>query len=297
MKYLTLLILFVFVGCGSASEEIDLDPSLEPGGSNNQSSIVEKDAPETPIAQEPSEEENMIDPPSETRNRKFRRSDVPQSLLADIERRLQPSRYMARNCVSASYKGYEGLPVERCQYTMRDGSKGTVYMLNPNPLQLAVWIKDSCQYIGKNVESCGKKLFRSVLFASGGQFPIAGMVYEDLNGNGKSESYAFRHGITVKISSIGTGSERKLSRSQMNDALYAPVVRTYRFARIVSTTREQYYSYMNREGIEPIDVGGSSTNKRKNSWMDVSKYLYTIAWGNKTNVMMRAWANSNRSKL
>lgn len=303
------LLLIALVGCGYVED--DLSPELEPG-SGNQSSITdgdtidndddssdslptspeEDDIPSEPCLEGCDEPDGNVEEKNE-----ITRSEIPAALMNEIDRKLQASRYMAKNCFKSEYPGYEGLPVERCSYTMRDGAKGEVFMLNADSLQIAAWIKDSCEFINKDVTSCGLKLFKSVLFASGGQFAVAGMVYEDLNGNGKSESFAFRHGVTVKISSFGTGSERKISNSQMQDALWASPVSTYRYARIVSTTREQYYAYMNKIGVEAIDVGTSATGKRKNSWMSVIKYLYTSSWGKRANPLMRAWANSNKSRL
>ena len=181
---------------------------------------------------------------------------------------------------------------------MRDGANADVVMLNADAPKLARWIMDSCRFIGKNNNSCYENLLRSVIFASGAQFAVAGVVYEDLNGNGRSESYVFRDGVTVKVDSVGTGSESRLSAGQVRASLTEPVRFTYRFARIVSTTREQYYRYMAQIGVEPIDVGSSSpASARKNTWMDVIRWTYQQAWNSERNILMRAWAVSNRSRL
>ena len=49
----------------------------------------------------------------------------------------------------------------------------------------------------------GKKMFQHILGQSGGQFPVAGVVYEDIiPADGVNEIYCFRDGVTVSVEGV-----------------------------------------------------------------------------------------------
>ena len=119
------------------------------------------------------------------------------------------SRYMEQNCVAASYPGWEDLPLKECTYSVKgsnDPVKKTakVIMLNAEPDQLARWVVSTCiEVVGSATNKCTKAIGSQIIGQSGAQFPIAGIVFEDiLPANGKYEVFAFRNGVTVRIHGV-----------------------------------------------------------------------------------------------
>ncbi|MFC2123614.1 hypothetical protein ACFLU5_02285 [Bacteroidota bacterium] len=211
------------------------------------------------------------------------------NLLGD---RVTKTRYMEKNCKSCEYPGWEGFDTKRCTYSVidDDGTNKTadVVLLNPNNEKLAKWLITTCKtVIGELNKEDIEKLIVHIIGQSGGQFPVAGIVYEDiLPADGTFEIFCFRNGVTVEIEGIVHRGTEQPTKEQIEISLYGNVIKVFRYARIQSTTPQQY---INNGG--KVDVGNN--DERKSAWMDVIKQLYQEAWNGDFNELMIAWAKEN----
>ncbi len=211
-------------------------------------------------------------------------------VLRLLDKTLFKSRYMEQNCQDFTYPDWEGFPTKKCTYSVKD-SNGTiktaeVVMLNPSEEKLARWIITTCKMVkGQVKDQDVKKLVDKVIHQSGGQFPVAGIVYEDIGPNnipdGEKKVYCFRNGVTVSVNDISNGSANQPNKAQIDSSLYGEVIKVHKYGRIISTTREQY---LNNGGSEEV------TGTYDNNWMNVVRDLYKKAWHSDTNELMVAWA-------
>jgi len=202
------------------------------------------------------------------------------------------SRYMEHNCDEASYPGWETLPLKECTYSVKganDPVKKTakVIMLNAEPDQLARWVVSTCiEVVGTASNKCTKIIGKQIIEQSGAQFPVAGIVFEDiLPANGKFEVFAFRNGVTVRVDGVTHLGTAQPSAAEIEKSLHGTVTSTLKFARIQSTTREQYLA------------NGGTLSVNGNAWNEVNRDLYKAAWGHNRNEMMIAWARANKVSL
>jgi endoglucanase len=202
------------------------------------------------------------------------------------------SRYMEQNCVTVTYPGWETLPLKECTYSVKganDPVKKTakVIMLNAEPDQLARWVISTCiEVVGAASNKCTKAIGVQVIGQSGAQFPVAGIVFEDiLPEDGKFEVFAFRNGVTVRVNGVNHLGTAQPPAAEIEKSLHGDVTVTLRFARIQSTTRDQYLA------------NGGARTVTGNAWNEVNRDLYKAAWGHNRNEMMVAWARANKALL
>lgn len=214
-----------------------------------------------------------------------------RTLATSLAPRLAAARYMEHNPRPVVVPGWEGFPTVQCTYSVEDTALKTnktadVILLDPDPLRLARWMVNAC-VAAKGVATTNdlEKLASFILWQSGGQFPVRGIVYEDiLPKNGINEIYCFRDGVTVKIKGVQHRGEKQPTAAEIKQSLTAPiedVTWVGRFARIQSTTREMYKAAGGLENVE-------GTN-----WLDLNRKLYQKAWNSETNELMIAWAKAS----
>ncbi|HET7230551.1 MAG TPA: hypothetical protein VFJ16_11150 [Longimicrobium sp.] len=201
------------------------------------------------------------------------------------------ARYMEQNCVDTTFAGWDGFPVKRCTYSVRErggGSKtATVVLLDATPRQLARWVVQACAEARRTTAAaCTGKLRRRIIEQSGAQFPVAGIVLEDMEGDGTQNLFVFRDGVTVTVDGVSNGSAGPVTADVIRRSLTSPVVRTGKFARVASTTREEY-----RANGGTVDAG-TSTN-RKLAWLGVVRTLYQQAFRSDRNELLVAWLRAN----
>jgi len=207
--------------------------------------------------------------------------NLPPDALKRVESFFEEkinARYMEKNCEPIQYPGWEGFPLLKCRYEVKDSSgvpkAAEVILLNPSPHQLARWVVFTCLEVKGSADAeYTDRLSRHILQQSGAQFPVAGIVYEDMEGDGIFKAYPFRDGVTVKIEGFEYRCTHPLSEEEIRVSLYGNVIWSGKYARIQSTTREQYRA---NGGTEDV---GDSTDRRKLSWLEVSRNLYQAAWG------------------
>jgi hypothetical protein len=214
-----------------------------------------------------------------------------QRLAERLAPRLTRARYMENDPQPVIVPGWEGFPTVKCTYSVHDHPTGavktaSVIMLNPDAGRLARWIVSACSEAKGFVDEADtRKLADHILSQSGGQFPIRGVVYEDiLPANGIYEVYCFMDGVTVKINGVDHRGETQPLPEQMQKALNAVVADVTwvgKYARIQSTTREEYQQAGGKEDVEGT------------AWLNVSRRLYQKAWKSERNELMIAWAKAH----
>lgn len=231
--------------------------------------------------------------------KEYVRDSLP--VLAERCRQLLETAYMADRLIGEtdSLPGWEGLPVKLYEYRtgpdIRTGQpkKGKVYLLNPSPERLARWIATACWKARGSLEyRYTDKLLRWIRNQSGGQFPVRGVVYEAMYEPGRYDPYVFKDGVTVyvadpnRMSADGHCTDEQLEfYLRLTDADLKPY--TGRYARIASTTREQYRAAGGTERV------GDSDRDRRIEWLNVVRRLYRQAWESDENRLITAWAEAN----
>ena len=204
------------------------------------------------------------------------------------------ARYMEQDCEVTTYPGWNDFPLKQCNYSVTDGNgtkkSAKVIMLNPSPEQLARWVVFTCLKVkGNAADQYIDKLAKHIIDQSGAQFPIAGIVFEDvLPQDGIYEVYCFRNGVTVGIKGVKHRKTEQPTAQEIEKSLYGEIEWTGKYARLQGTTREDY-----KDNGGKIDVGDSSKGNRKIQWVEISRELYQAAWGNNKNELMIAWARRN----
>lgn len=207
-------------------------------------------------------------------------TDSLDVIAGRVEKQIIPTRYMEQTFVNNTdtLKGWEGVNVSLYQYKV----KGTeiiakVYLADADSRKIASWIITTCCILTNELNKADTdKLIHDIKFASGGQFPVLGMVYEDMYGTGP-KCYYFKDGVTVYLTNPNPDNVWAINDSNIE--------RTGKFARIISTTREEY---MNMFG--PANLEGKE-------WLKVVKEEYKKALSSDRNNLMIAWANGKLHKL
>jgi len=226
--------------------------------------------------------------------------DSPSAVAVDPEvvritayfQKMLPARYMEKNCTNTTYAGYPTtLPLKLCNYQVRDTHFGVnrhalVVLLDAAPPMLATWVVHAVTKVkGKVTPSANDALAKQVIEASGAQFPVAGVVFEDMDGSGQ-RVFPFRHGVTVHIEDLPYYDTIQPTDAQLHRYLTGSVSQVMKYARIQSTTREQYVA----------NGGNPQVLKDISLWPGIIRDAYVRAWehdGNDGYEMMVAWAKAN----
>ena len=207
--------------------------------------------------------------------------------------------YMAQKLlgVTDTLPGWEGFPVRLYEYhttpDLYTGKPKTarVYLLNPTPDMLAMWIVTTCWETKKSLDyRYTSTVFERIKNQSGAQFPVKGLVYEDQYTKDFQEPYMFKDGVTVYIAdSTYWPSDKTCTLEQIEYYLRASnrelKPQTGKYARIISTIREDYRSWGGKEEVGDAD-------DRKIKWLEVVRELYKKAFRSNRNELMIIWAKS-----
>ena len=200
-------------------------------------------------------------------------SDSLETIQKRVEKLIIPTRYMAQKLISETdtISGWENVNVSLYQYAIDSGKIiGHVYMANADAKKMAAWIITTCFSLTKKLEKNNTDfLIKSIRNASGGQFPVKGIVYENMDGKGYYP-YIFKDGVTVFLLQNTSDDLSLITNTNIR--------RTGKYARIISTTREEYNALFpdkNTEGME---------------WLNIVREEYKAALMSDTNNLMIAWA-------
>ena len=223
--------------------------------------------------------------------------DSMPGLVRKCKDLLDSGAYMAQTLlgINDTLPGWEGFPAKLYEYKTGNDiytgkpKTGKVYLLNPSPEKLAMWIVTTCWDVKKSLDfRYTDKVFQTIKGQSGAQFPVKGVVYEDQYTRGFFEPYVFKDGVTVYVAdSVWFPKDKTCTPSQLEYYLHIDnkdlKPQTGRYGRIISTIREMY---KNNGGAE--DVG--DVNDRKQKWLEVVRDLYKKAWNSDRNELMIDWA-------
>jgi hypothetical protein len=220
-------------------------------------------------------------------------------LLIQKAKEVLSHAYMVQKLlyVTDTLPGWEGFPVKLYEYQTGNDlytgkpKTGKVYLLNPSPEKLAMWVATTCQEVKHSVDSkYTYALLKWIDGQSNSQFPVKGVVYEDQYTKDFQEPYVFKDGVTVYIKDSSFWPKDKTCTPEQLD-FYLRVTnddlkpQTGQYARINSATRENYKNYGGTE-----DVG--SKDDRKQKWLEVVRELYKKAWNSDRNELMIMWAKN-----
>ena len=229
--------------------------------------------------------------------RKIIRDSLP--VMTERCRQLLKAAYMEGTLLGETdtIPGWEGYPVKLYEYytgtdvRINAPKKGKVYMLNPSPEKLAMWILTTSWEVKGNVDyENTQKIYKRILHQSGAQFPVSGVVYEAMYRAGEYYPYLFKDGVTVYLKDSTYFARDEHPTEEMLDFYlrmqYSDLTeRTGTWARIISTNREMYTA-----AGGTVDVGTSQNKKQ--IWLQVVRDLYKKAWKSDKNELMIAWAKS-----
>ncbi|MGN6530677.1 MAG: cellulase [Ginsengibacter sp.] len=208
--------------------------------------------------------------------------------------------YMEQKLLSTTdtRPGWEGFPVKLYEYQTGNDlytgkpKTGKVYLLNPSPEKLAMWVATACWDVKSSVDTAYTfALLKWIDNQSNSQFPVRGVVYEDQYTKDFQEPYVFKDGVTVYIKDSTMWPKDKTCTPEQLD-FYLHVTnndlkpQTGQYARISSATREDYKA---NGGTE--DVG--SKDDRKQKWLEVVRELYKKAWNSDRNELIIMWAKNH----
>ena len=234
-------------------------------------------------------------------------SDIPNQAIQDRMPSLVKKAtevlshaYMVQKLlgVTDTIPGWEGFPVKLYEYQTGNDlytgkpKTGEVYLLNPSPEKLAMWVATTCWEVKQSVDSkYTDSLLKWIDGQSNSQFPVKGVVYEDQYTKDFQEPYVFKDGVTLYIKDTTMWPKDKTCTPEelnfylriTNDDLK---VQTGQYARISSTRREDYESAGGKEDVGNID-------DRKQKWLEVVRELYKKAWNSNRNELIIMWAKSH----
>lgn len=214
------------------------------------------------------------------------------SFAATIEPKLKAARYMEQDCQPVSVPGWDGYDTQKCTYRVKDRVGGiskaaTVIMLNPSALKLSEWIINACKNIlpSHDLKGCTRRVFGHVLSQSGAQYPVAGVVYEDIiPADGINEAYGFRDGVTCIINDFSHRATQPLTQEQSERAIAGPVLRTASqsaYARPIGVTRSEYLKANPGATVAGLD------------WLETVRTEYQRAWRSDRNALIEAWLKAH----
>ena len=197
------------------------------------------------------------------------------------------SREMEQDCIAVKLQGWEGFPTRKCDYRIAGmEGKTSVVLLDADDARLHRWIASACLRAAPSaIETCATRLARHINLQSGGQFPVAGIVMEDMDRNGVPSPYPFRDGVTVALDALPKVQEGDPTAAQTAAALTGPPRRAKSYARIASTARDQYLEVVPDARVEGLD------------WLTVVRQAYQKAWTSDENLLISAWALANAADL
>ncbi len=219
----------------------------------------------------------------------FEQERSAEALAKEFADRLRRGRYMeSKTPKDAVVPGWEGFPTKRHTYSVKD-QDGTVktadvVLLNPTAERIARWIVSAVTEVkGTYDMEEGRRVFQHILGQSGGQFPVAGVVYEDIiPADGRNEVYCFRDGVTVEVEGVEHRTTRPLTPAEIEASMSGKIRRVFNYARIQGTAPKQFIA---AGGPAEILKDGKPTQK----WLDEVRAAYQEAWTSDRNRLLVAW--------
>ncbi|WEJ74816.1 hypothetical protein [Pseudomonas sp. PSE14] len=193
-----------------------------------------------------------------------------------------------RRCDAAviDFPRWEGFPVQRCDY-YDTGVRVKTYMLNPSIYQLSRWTVTACKDAGaSNMRACVNAVAETIIMASTGVFPVSGFIPEPAKSAGGHGNQMlcllFRDGVTVHSAQF-VEAPAAINGTCPSVDHGSLVTRAMQFARVASTTRDEYRAH---GGAIFVGTDGDGSAH----WLDVVRELYQRAWTSERNELISAKA-------
>lgn len=149
-----------------------------------------------------------------------------------------------------------------------ESKEGRVILFDPEPERLAAWIANAVietSPVGLYVNERALQFVQQIKEQSHAQFPIVGLVWEDMENTGHPKAYGFVDGVTVKqapaaIYKNGVRVTSKLSEAVLNQLLelrWQGGAVPGDFARIASTKKIDIEILYKSMGLPPPDLKGN----------------------------------------
>lgn len=235
-----------------------------------------------------------------------------ESLADYVSRQVLGGRYMSPpGACTPGDRDLLGWPADlllRCRYEVTDvhgdGSRhakiGLVYLANPPPERVLAWLSSACRKASADdVYGCVRSEARAIRAASGAQFPVAGLVWEDQacgsplghcreGADGINEGYVFRNGVTVRVTGFANGSTDAVGPARLELLATGQQVTGIRrsggYARILSTSRSEFAAFAGRADV-PVGEGSADAAI---AWSDLVGDLYRQALSEDDNSLLTA---------
>lgn len=197
------------------------------------------------------------------------------------------ARYMEGSCQPTTYPGWTGVPLKLCRYRVSDAFSGgtrqaDVILADAEPSQLARWVVQAAmERRGRVQRSDTDAICSDIIGQSGAQFPVAGVVYEDMDGTGQ-RIYPFRNGVTVRIAGLPYATREQPTAAQMAAYRTGPIAFVGRYGRIAGTLPDEWTA-----------LTGEAVPADRSTWPDIVGRAYRQAWGQDRNALIVAWARAN----
>lgn len=227
-----------------------------------------------------------------------------------------------------AFMGWAAGTLRRCTYAVqaryRDGTTrnkpGLVYLATFPPERLLAWLKTACAKAAPTSApaACITSLTDVIRGASGAQFAVAGLVWEDqlcndhrgqcryagdkrgksqALGDGVYEPYVFRGGVTVRVAGVENGSVNRPgtkhlllpTRAELQSYVTSPILGLSvqkGFARIASTTRASFARLSHRDDV-PIGRGDAQAAL---AWSGIVDDAFRAALASSDNPLLDARA-------
>jgi hypothetical protein len=185
-----------------------------------------------------------------------------------------------------NFPRWVGYPVEKCQYS-GGGVSVQTYMLNPTIEQLSRWVVHAClETKAVSQDACIKRMTTRITLASSGVFPVSGFIPEPASSAGGTGDRIlcplFRDGVTITTKTWNSNPAIN-NKCDGADQGNQDAVRARKYARVASTTREEYIA---AGGANPVGNDGDLR------WLAVVRESYQQAWGKDRNELIVASAKA-----
>jgi hypothetical protein len=222
-------------------------------------------------------------------------TDLYTRVVQYVAKNAHSVPYMKQKCAPTSFPNWDGIDIEKCEYTVgRDkpiAQTAIVILYVPTEEQLTNWYLSACQLaVPAALEKCAQSISEWVDHQSGRQFPVSGIVLENIANTDKpdyrNELYLFRDGVSVNVKGFPNKDTTIMNPTpeQQQLALDGEVEEPpFQKARIQSTTVSQYLAFMKRTGQTPASVD-------KLGWLAVSRLSFQNALKSDSNLLLNAWA-------
>lgn len=218
------------------------------------------------------------------------------------------SAYALRNSTNgcpapaADMHGWPAALIRHCIYQEEDSGLGhprvaVAYLLHVEASVLARWIETACALLPTDAERCFTRVLQAGRLNSGYQFPIAGNMLEDMEGDGSLKNYFFRNGMTTSFRRGVNGNDVELTLEDQealaaasdSEALSIPTGLT-RFWR----TRPADFAARFPDAGAPANTSGA---ENRLAWLTLVRTEMLAALEGDRNRLLEAWLCANSTAL